>query len=586
MGYVEETGVAQHYRDIRIAPIYEGTNGIQAMDLVGRKLGLRGGAAIAGYIDGIAATAAEAAAAGGELAVVGAALAAAVDTLRPTTQWLLAEGAADPNNALAGATPYLRDDGHRHRRLAADEGRPRRFGAAGRRGGGFDPELLDQKVVTARFYATQILPRAAGLAPAVTAGPADLFAASFSPVRAVRSGRQAGIAGQLERRRHLQAEGLAAGLDRGRHGSRRALEDRDGAAAAALDDRDDRPDGASRGGGQHLGLGPGVGDGELAQGRHHGRRIGHRERHAVEREVVAGDLGGAVDEAADVVGRGGDVERVRGHVGPVGLVEPQVETRRAQVLVAGAGVAHGADQRRRPLVDDGHRRRADGRRDWTPSARDARSGRTAELADPVTVTVLTHRCCSSAECRTAPGVGTLVSPGAVRSPGSLFRRSTCMRTYSPKASEITHEWHVVNADGLVLGRMATEVARVLRGKHKPIFAPHIDTGDHVIIINAKKVVLTSGKADRERVYRHSGYPGGIKSETYGELLARKPEDAIRRTDPRHAAEGPAGPPDARQAEGVRRTRPPALGAVARAARPVRGPSPLIPGGTRTPWPHR
>ena len=115
-----------------------------------------------------------------------------------------------------------------------------------------------------------------------------------------------------------------------------------------------------------------------------------------------------------------------------------------------------------------------------------------------------------------------------------------MRTYSPKLSEISHEWHVVNADGLVLGRMATEVARILRGKHKVIFAPHIDTGDHVIIVNAKKIVLTSGKADRERVYRHSGYPGGIKSETYGEMLARKPEDAIRHTVRGMLPKGPLG----------------------------------------------
>ena len=115
-----------------------------------------------------------------------------------------------------------------------------------------------------------------------------------------------------------------------------------------------------------------------------------------------------------------------------------------------------------------------------------------------------------------------------------------MRTYSLKLSEISHEWHVVNADGLVLGRMATEVARILRGKHKVIFAPHIDTGDHVIIVNAKKIVLTSGKADRERLYRHSGYPGGIKSETYGEMLARKPEDAIRRTIRGMLPKGPLG----------------------------------------------
>ena len=115
-----------------------------------------------------------------------------------------------------------------------------------------------------------------------------------------------------------------------------------------------------------------------------------------------------------------------------------------------------------------------------------------------------------------------------------------MRTYSPKASEIQREWHVVNADGLVLGRMATEIARVLRGKHKPVFAPHLDTGDHVVIVNAAKVVLTAGKADRERVYRHSGYPGGIKSHTYGELLAKKPEEAVRRTIRGMLPNGPLG----------------------------------------------
>ena len=115
-----------------------------------------------------------------------------------------------------------------------------------------------------------------------------------------------------------------------------------------------------------------------------------------------------------------------------------------------------------------------------------------------------------------------------------------MRTYTPKASEIQREWHVVNADGLVLGRMATEIARVLRGKHKPVFAPHLDTGDHVVIVNAAKVVLTAGKADRERVYRHSGYPGGIKSNTYGELLAKKPEEAVRRTIKGMLPKGPLG----------------------------------------------
>jgi large subunit ribosomal protein L13 len=102
-------------------------------------------------------------------------------------------------------------------------------------------------------------------------------------------------------------------------------------------------------------------------------------------------------------------------------------------------------------------------------------------------------------------------------------------TYTPKASEIQRAWFVVDADGLVLGRLATEVARVLRGKHKPTFAPHLDTGDHVIIVNADKVVLTSDKGDRKVVYRHSGYPGGLKAETFGRLLARKPEEAVRRS---------------------------------------------------------
>ena len=97
-----------------------------------------------------------------------------------------------------------------------------------------------------------------------------------------------------------------------------------------------------------------------------------------------------------------------------------------------------------------------------------------------------------------------------------------MRTFSPKASDIQRAWHVVDADGLVLGRMASEVARVLRGKHKPIFAPHVDTGDHVIIVNATKVVLTSDKSEKRLVYRHSGYPGGLKQRTYGDLLAKKP----------------------------------------------------------------
>ena len=115
-----------------------------------------------------------------------------------------------------------------------------------------------------------------------------------------------------------------------------------------------------------------------------------------------------------------------------------------------------------------------------------------------------------------------------------------MPTYTPKASEIERSWHVVDADGVVLGRLCTAVATILRGKHKPTFAPHIDTGDHVIIVNASKVVLTAGKADRERVYRHSGYPGGLKSKSYAELLAKKPADAVRNSVKGMLPKGPLG----------------------------------------------
>jgi len=102
-----------------------------------------------------------------------------------------------------------------------------------------------------------------------------------------------------------------------------------------------------------------------------------------------------------------------------------------------------------------------------------------------------------------------------------------VRTYSPKASEIQRDWWVVDAQGQVLGRMATKVARILRGKHKPTFTPHLDCGDHVIVVNAAKVTVTSDKADKKVLFRHSGYPGGLKSITLGESLARKPEEVVR-----------------------------------------------------------
>lgn len=115
-----------------------------------------------------------------------------------------------------------------------------------------------------------------------------------------------------------------------------------------------------------------------------------------------------------------------------------------------------------------------------------------------------------------------------------------MRTFSPKPSDIQRAWHVIDAEGLVLGRLSTEVARILRGKHKPIFAPHVDTGDHVIVVNADKVVLTAGKADKKIAYRHTGYPGGLRSRTYAELLATKPEEVVRRSVKGMLPKGPLG----------------------------------------------
>lgn len=103
-----------------------------------------------------------------------------------------------------------------------------------------------------------------------------------------------------------------------------------------------------------------------------------------------------------------------------------------------------------------------------------------------------------------------------------------MRTYTPKVSEIQRSWYVVDAEGMVLGRLATEVATILRGKHKPTYTPHIDTGDHVIVINADKVVLTSNKGDKLFVHRHSGYPGGLRTKSYGQLITEKPDEAVRR----------------------------------------------------------
>ena len=111
------------------------------------------------------------------------------------------------------------------------------------------------------------------------------------------------------------------------------------------------------------------------------------------------------------------------------------------------------------------------------------------------------------------------------------------RTYSPKVGEVERKWYVVDAEGQTLGRLSTEVARVLTGKHKPQYAPHVDTGDFVVVVNAEKTVLTGRKDDTKIYYRHSGRPGNLRSETAGEVRARRPsllvERAVQRMLPKN-----------------------------------------------------
>ena len=102
-----------------------------------------------------------------------------------------------------------------------------------------------------------------------------------------------------------------------------------------------------------------------------------------------------------------------------------------------------------------------------------------------------------------------------------------MRTFSPKPGDIERRWHVIDATDVVLGRLASHAATLLRGKHKPIFAPHVDTGDYVVIVNADKVALTGNKPRDKMAYRHSGYPGGLKQIGYGQLLRTRPARAVQ-----------------------------------------------------------
>lgn len=169
MGYIEETGAAQHFRDVRITPIYEGTNGIQAADLVGRKLGVRAGASILELIATMREIDAELAAAGADFGSIRDELSRQLDALQEATEWMLRTGMSDPNAVLSGSSPYLRMWG-----LCLGGWLLARSAIAGAATG--DAELAETQLVLARFYAEQLLPQSAGLLAAATAGSRDLFA--------------------------------------------------------------------------------------------------------------------------------------------------------------------------------------------------------------------------------------------------------------------------------------------------------------------------------------------------------------------------------------------------------------------------
>ncbi len=106
--------------------------------------------------------------------------------------------------------------------------------------------------------------------------------------------------------------------------------------------------------------------------------------------------------------------------------------------------------------------------------------------------------------------------------------SESQKTYSPSGKDIDRQWYVVDADDKVLGRLATEIARVLKGKHKPVYTPHLDMGDHVIVINAKRVRVTGKKAEQKVYYRHTGYPGGIKSTPFSRMIKEHPDRVLKK----------------------------------------------------------
>jgi len=131
----------------------------------------------------------------------------------------------------------------------------------------------------------------------------------------------------------------------------------------------------------------------------------------------------------------------------------------------------------------------------------------------------------------AVAVGSPAHPGTRHTPAKTHTENeswTTVRTYTPKPGEVTRTWHVIDATDVVLGRLASQTAILLRGKHKPTFAPHVDIGDFVIIINADKVALTGAKLEQKKAYSHSGFPGGLRSTSYTELLEKHPTKAVEK----------------------------------------------------------
>ena len=136
-----------------------------------------------------------------------------------------------------------------------------------------------------------------------------------------------------------------------------------------------------------------------------------------------------------------------------------------------------------------------------------------------------------------------------------LKEDTDLNTYMAKASDVQRKWYIVDAEGVVLGRLASQVASILRGKNKPTYTPHVDTGDYVIVINADKVVLTGKKLDQKIYYHHSGYPGGLKETAYRTSDGLKsPSSLIKHAVIGMLPKGPLGRQDGQEAEGVRRRR--------------------------------